>query len=173
MNASAERQHSFTWSDPSALAAAARRMDGLSFLQAGRDGTIPMPPIFDLFEMRFDDVAEGRVVFSMPVREYQYNPIGTVHGGVMATILDSVAACCIHTTLSAEEMYTTLELKINYVCGVTAKLSRMRAEGNVIHRGRRMATSEGKLYGDDGKLYAHASSTCMIMPVSVSEATKP
>jgi uncharacterized protein (TIGR00369 family) len=169
MDAHAPRQHSFTWSDPAPLAAAAMQMDGLSFLRAMQSGELPGPPIFYSLEMSVDELAEGRVVFSMPVREYMYNPIGTVHGGAIATLLDTVAACAIHSTLAQGDAYTTLELKLNYVRGVTSKLTRMRGEGTIIHRGRRVATSEAKLFGDDGKLYAHASTTCMIMPVAGGE----
>ncbi|MBV6633783.1 MAG: PaaI family thioesterase [Alphaproteobacteria bacterium] len=146
--------------------------DGLTFLKRALDPDSPKPPVFDLLEIQFDMIEAGKVEVSMLVREYQYNPIGTVHGGIAATLLDTAVACCIHTTLGADEVYTTLELKVNYVRGITSKLTRVRAIGNIIHRGRRMATSEAKLFGDDDKLYAHANTTCMIMPAPGAAASK-
>jgi uncharacterized protein (TIGR00369 family) len=95
-----------------------------------------------------------------------YNPLGTVHGGWIATLLDSCVGCAVHTTLAAGRAYTTAELKINYVRAVTHRVPVLRAIGSVIHVGGRMATAEGRLLGPDGKLYAHASTTCFIFDAS-------
>jgi uncharacterized protein (TIGR00369 family) len=94
-----------------------------------------------------------------------YNPLGTVHGGVAATLLDSVMGCCIHTTLKAGVGFTTLEIKVNYVRAMTDKTGPVRVEGKVISAGSRIATSEGKLYDGAGKLLAHGTTTCLIFPM--------
>ena len=99
-------------------------------------------------------------------RVAHYNPLGTVHGGWFATLLDSCVACAVHSALPAGKTYTTVELKINIVRALTDKVPLVRAEGKIIHLGRSMGTAEGRLYGHDGKLYAHASTTCFIMDTS-------
>jgi uncharacterized protein (TIGR00369 family) len=92
-----------------------------------------------------------------------YNPLGTVHGGWIATLLDSAVACAVHTLLPPGKTYTTLELKVNYVRALTEKVPMVRAVGTTIYQGGRIGTSEGRLIGPDGTLYAHASTTCIIM----------
>lgn len=138
--------------------------DGLGFLKAIIDGTLPQPPISELFNFHLGEAEMGRAAF-MGVPEFRhYNPIGSIHGGFAATLLDSALGCAIFSTLKKGDTWTTLELKINYVRGMTKDTGPVRAEGRVIHRGRTVATSEGDLKGQDGKLYAHASTTCMIFP---------
>jgi uncharacterized protein (TIGR00369 family) len=109
-------------------------------------------------------VANGRAVFEGVPRYEHYNPIGTVHGGFAATLLDSALACAIFSTMRAGEAWTTLELKLNLVRALTEATGPVRAEGRVIHRGRTVATSEGDLKDAEGRLYAHATTTCMIFP---------
>jgi uncharacterized protein (TIGR00369 family) len=139
--------------------------DGLSFLRALIDGTLPAPPITKTLGFRLVAVEHGRAVFEgEPQMEY-YNPLGTVHGGYAATLLDSAVGCSIHTTMAKGEAYTTLELKLNLVRPITTAVGLLSAEGRVIHRGRTVATSEGQLKDRAGKLYAHATTTCMIFPV--------
>jgi uncharacterized protein (TIGR00369 family) len=104
------------------------------------------------------------VVFTGTPEWRFYNPIGSVHGGWAATLLDSALGCAIFTTLNKGDGWTTVELKVNYVRGLTKDTGPMRAEGRVIHRGRTIATSEGDLKDSAGKLYAHATTTCMIFP---------
>jgi uncharacterized protein (TIGR00369 family) len=108
------------------------------------------------------EISFGRAVFQGRPKLEHYNPIGTVHGGWIATLLDSCVGCAVHSTLPAGKAYTTAELKVNFVRAVTTKLPLVRAIGTVIHVGGRMATAEGRLVGPDGKLYAHASTTCFI-----------
>jgi len=111
-------------------------------------------------------VSEGRVVFEgLPDASF-YNPIGTVHGGFAMTLLDSALGCAIFTTLAKGEKWTTLEMKVNLVRPILKDTGLLRAEGRVIHRGRTVATSEGDLKDEGGKLYAHATTTCMIFPKS-------
>jgi uncharacterized protein (TIGR00369 family) len=106
---------------------------------------------------------EGRVIFQGTPGRQHYNPIGTVHGGYSATLLDSCMACAVHTMLEAGQGYTTLELKVNYLRPMTEKTGLIHAEGKVISISKRVALAEGRIYDDQGKLYAHATTTCMIL----------
>ena len=125
-----------------------------------------VPSIGRLLGMRCDLVEEGRVVFSMAPAEEHLNPLGTVHGGVLTTLLDSAMGCAVHTTLSAGVGYTTLELKVNYIRAARTDGQTLTAEGSVIHAGRSTATAEGKVVDEQGKLVAHATTTCMILQPS-------
>ncbi len=138
--------------------------DGLSFLRALIAGKYPPPPITETLGFTLTEVAHGRAVFTgMPSFRY-YNPINVVHGGWSATLLDSAVGCAVHSTLAQGEAYTTLELKLNLVRAITKDTGRVMAEGRLLHRGRSVATAEGYLRDDRGKLYAHATTTCMIFP---------
>lgn len=137
-------------------------MSGLELLRAMQEGRIPPPPIMGTVGYGLEALEEGRVSFALVPEEFHYNPIGVVHGGVAATLLDTAMACAVHSTLPAGSGYTTLELKVNFVRALTVDCGRVVAEGRVVHRGGRVATAEGRLTGDDGRLYAHASTTCMI-----------
>jgi uncharacterized protein (TIGR00369 family) len=142
-----------------------RPMDGLALFEAIKEGCLPAPPISQALGMTLDEVELGRVVFGYrPVSDH-YNPLGTVHGGIAATLLDSVMGCCIHTTLKAGTGYTTVEIKINYVRAMTDKTGPVRAEGKIINVGSRIATSEGRLTDASGKLLAHGTTTCLIFPI--------
>ncbi|MFF0195821.1 PaaI family thioesterase [Streptomyces anulatus] len=122
-----------------------------------------IPSIGSLLGMRFDEVDHGRIVISLDTRPDFANPLGTVHGGIAATLLDSVMGCAVHTTLPAGAGYTTLELKVNYIRTARTDGQKLIAEGTVIHAGRRVATAEGKVLDEQGKLIAHATTTCMIL----------
>ena len=138
--------------------------DGLGFLRAIIDGTLPNPPISEALGCHLIEVENGRAVFEgLPEYRY-YNPIGTVHAGFAATLLDSARGCVIFSTLTKGDAWTTLELKLNLVRALTKDTGSVRAEGRIIHRGRTVATSEGDLKDRAGKLYAHATTTCMIFP---------
>ena len=138
--------------------------DGLGFLQAMISGKIPQPPIGQRVNFHLIEAEKGRVVFEgHPARDL-YNPIGSVHGGFAATLLDSCTGCAIFTTLTKGETWTTLELKVNYVRAISVDTGPVRAEGRLIHRGRTISTSEGDIKDRTGKLYAHATTTCMIFP---------
>ena len=138
--------------------------DGLGFLQAIIAGTLPQPPISDLMGFHLVEVEPGRAVFEGVPELRHYNPIGSVHAGFAATLLDSALGCAIFSTLAKGDTWTTLELKLNLVRPLTKDTGPVRAEGRVIHRGRTVATSEGDLKDRAGKLYAHATTTCMIFP---------
>jgi uncharacterized protein (TIGR00369 family) len=139
-------------------------LGGLEFLKGIVDGTQPSPPFSQLFGIHLIEVEEGRAVFEGLPEYRHYNPIGTVHGGFTATLLDSALGCAIFSTLAKGEAWTTLELKLNLVRPLTKDTGPLRAEGRLIHRGRTVATSEGDLKDAAGKLYAHATTTCMIFP---------
>jgi uncharacterized protein (TIGR00369 family) len=157
------RTHTFSWQDPMIGAQAALTMSGLEYFQAIMRGEIPFAPITHVMQMGFDAVEAGRVVFKATPAEYLFNPIGTVHGGFAATVLDSVMGCAVHSTLPAGTGYTTAELHINYIRPIFANTGTMLCEGKVIHSGRKMATAEGRLVDADGKLYAHGTTTCIIL----------
>ena len=136
--------------------------DGLSFLRGIIEGTHPAPPFADAMDFDLVEAEEGRVVFTGIPSARFFNPLGTVHGGWTATILDSAMACAAHSTLKPGEGYTTLEMKLNYVRPVMPESGKLRCEGRLIHRGGSVITSEGKLVDGRGKLLAHGTETCMV-----------
>lgn len=137
-------------------------LSGMEILDAIFAGNLPPPPMGETLDFVPIRMAPGQAVFQGRPQRRHYNPLGTVHGGWFATLLDSAVGCAIHTTLPAGRGYTTLELKINLVRALTDAVSLVRAEGKVIHIGRQTGTAEGRLVGPDGKLYAHATTTCLI-----------
>jgi uncharacterized protein (TIGR00369 family) len=143
--------------------ATARTLSGLELLTAIRDGTLPSPPIQQVMDFRIAEIRRGFTIFAGTPKFEYYNPIGSVHGGYTACLLDSCMACAVHSTLEAGHSYTTLEIKINYVRAITSDTGEMRAEGKVINAGRRIATAEGRLCDASGKLYAHGTTTCLIL----------
>jgi uncharacterized protein (TIGR00369 family) len=141
-----------------------RTYDGLGFAKAIIDGTLPQPPISELMGFHLVEAENGRAVFEGLPEFHHYNPIGSVHGGFAATLLDSALGLAIFSTLAKGDSWTTLELKVNFVRALSKDSGPVRAEGRVVHRGRTVATSEGDLKDRAGKLYAHATTTCMIFP---------
>jgi uncharacterized protein (TIGR00369 family) len=158
-----ERKLTVEWQDPMPLAQAARGMSGLEFLLAVRDGKLPPAPIQQLVGMRLAEVEAGRAVWEHTPGEQHYNPIGTAHAGIAATLLDSAMACAVHSTLPQGKGYTTLEFKLNLVRAVTVKSGLLRATGRVVHGGKSTATAEARLEDAAGALYAHATTTCIIL----------
>jgi uncharacterized protein (TIGR00369 family) len=158
------RSRSFSWEDPAATAAAALELPGLECMQAIVDGKLPPPPIAALLDFELVEVQDGRALFAMQPAEWMYNPIGSVHGGIAATILDSCMGCAVHTTLEAGVGYTTADLQVRYLRAMSDTTGRVLAEGRVIHRGKRTATAEGRLFVEsDERLLAHASTGCVIL----------
>lgn len=137
-------------------------LTGMQVFERMFSGELPYPPIGETMDFLPVEVEPGRAVFQGRPLLRHYNPLGTVHGGWIATLLDSCVGCAVHSTLPAGKGYTTAELKVNYVRPVTTRVPLLRAIGSVIHVGSRMATADGRLVGPDGKLYAHASTTCFI-----------
>lgn len=139
-------------------------MSGLEVMQwVQKESPADIPSIGRLLGMRFDEVEHGRIVISLDTRPDFANPLGTVHGGIAATLLDSALGCAVHTTLPAGVGYTTLELKVNYIRAAQTNGQTLTATGTVIHAGRRTATAEGKVLDEQGKLIAHATTTCIIL----------
>jgi uncharacterized protein (TIGR00369 family) len=156
------RRREVTWEDPMVGAALALDLSGLDYLRAIADGRIAPPPIAVLLGMGIVDVQPGRVTFSLEVGEHLYNPIGSVHGGIFCTLLDSAMGCAAHSTLDRGQAYTTLELKVNLVKALTLSTPSVVATGQVISSGRRVITASGQIAGPDGTLYAHATTTCLV-----------
>ena len=157
------RERTFTWADPIEALAHGAGLSGLEVIRAIAAGEIPSPPIARAFDFGVTEVEEGRVTFTMEPAEHAYNPIGGIHGGVIATILDSAMGCAIHTTLPVGTGYGTTDLQVRYLRGITVATGRVRAEGVVVHRGSRLATAEGRLVAEaTGKLLATATTSCLI-----------
>jgi uncharacterized protein (TIGR00369 family) len=150
--------------------AEATGQDGIDFLRGMLDGRYPAPPIARSMGFILTEVDPGRAVFEgAPTADF-FNPLGTIHGGWTATILDSALGCCVHTIIKAGQGYTTVEMKVNYVRALMPETGRVRCEGKVIHAGSRIATSEARLVDGKGRLIAHASETCMIFEARVPAA---
>ena len=148
--------------DPRAVAEQGRALSGMEYVQAIFAGELPAPPIADLMGFRGVDAEPGRAVFEMTPGPQHYNPIGSVHGGIALTLLDSAMGCAVHTLLERGVGYTTLEVKTNFVRPITLDTGVIRCEGNVLHRGSRVATAEGRLTDSSGKLLAHGTTTCLL-----------
>ncbi len=138
------------------------QLTGLEQLAMIRDGAVAPPGIATLLGMTLDDIDDGRAVFSLTTRPDMTNPMGGVHGGIAATILDSVMGCAIHTTMAPGESYTTADLTVHYTRGIRVDTGVITATGAVLHRGRTTATAEGRVHDAEGRLLAHGTTTCVI-----------
>ena len=158
------RSLTVTWDDPAAAFAEGRKhARAIDYLRAIRDGSIAEAPIQNLLGMRLAVVEEGTAAFELTPAEQHFNPIGVVHGGIALTMLDSAMSCAVQTMLPAGKGYTTLELKVNLVRAITLKTGRLRATGRIVHLGRQTGTAEGRLEDAAGKLYAHGTTTCIVL----------
>ena len=162
MTALEDRSRVITWDDPVATWKAAAGRGGIDVLRAIAGGELPPPPVARLLGLEVEQVSEGLVTFAFEPAEFHYNPLGTVHGGILTTVLDSAMGCAVHSRLRAGLTYTTLELKVNFLRPVRVTTGRVRGEGKVVHLGGRVATAEAHLVDADGGLYAHSTSTCLI-----------
>jgi uncharacterized protein (TIGR00369 family) len=158
-----ERTRTYSWSDPLGLVAEAAGRPGLEIMRSLVTGELPPPPIADTLGFTLVEVDHGRAVFECVPAEYHYNPIGVVHAGLAATLLDSAMGCAFATTLDAGVGWTTLELKANFTRALTADTGLVRCVGSVVHPGRRVATTEARLEDTEGSLYAHGSSTILVL----------
>lgn len=159
------RTRTYEWDDPAITAAAVGRASGLEFLREVQAGRLPAAPIAATLDFTLDEVDEGRVEFSITPGEEHYNPIGSVHGGVYATLLDSAAGCAVQSTLPPGMGYTSLDLTVKFLKRITADTGRVRAIGTVVSRGRQTALAEARLIDTEERLLAHATSSCMLFPV--------
>jgi uncharacterized protein (TIGR00369 family) len=156
------RTRTITWHDPAEAAVLARGLTGLDFLHRIASGQIPPPPVAELVGFRPTYVMPGRVVFAYEPREEHYNPLGTVHGGILTTVLDTVMGCAVQSLLDVGVVHVTIELKTSFVRTVTLATGALRAEGTVVHPGSRVSTAEARLLDVEGNLYAHATSTFLV-----------
>ncbi|MES2414963.1 MAG: PaaI family thioesterase [Pseudomonadota bacterium] len=135
---------------------------GMEIMQAMLAGTLPYPHIAETLDFSLVEVSAGKAIFQGTPQLKHYNPLGTVHGGWYATLLDSAVGCAVHTMMPVGRGYTTAELSVNIVRAASHKSGPLRAIGTVIHCGRQLATAEGRIIGPDGRLYAHATTTCLV-----------
>ena len=145
-------------------------MTGLEIMQAMLRGDIPYAAIAKTLDFAIVEVEAGRAVFQGTPGPAHLNPMGTIHGGWYATLLDSALGCAVHTMLTAGRGYTTAELGVNLVRAIGSKVTRVRAEGKVVHCGKQLATAEARLFGPDGTLYAHATTTCLVFEMPAAKA---
>jgi uncharacterized protein (TIGR00369 family) len=160
----ARRELHIAWRDPYVALEEGRELAGIDYMRKLIAGDFPPPPIAELMDFTLVEVDDGRALFRGNPGEQHLNPIGSVHGGFAATLLDSALGCAVHTTLPAGIGYSTLELAVNLVRAITPATGAVLAEGTVVHAGRRTATAEARLTAEDGgALLAHAKTTCLIL----------
>jgi len=157
------RTRTITWDDPMATASAAAGRTGLQFVQALAAGEVSAPPIMNLTGARLTSAESGVVVFTLVPSEYHYNPIGSVHGGVIATLLDSAAGCAVQTMLDEGVGYTSLDLSVKYLRGIRADTGIITCTGTVVHAGRRTALAQAEVRDSNDRLLASATSSCVIL----------
>ena len=160
-----ERTRTFTWDDPNATAKLVGTMSGIELLRLVAEKKAPAPPMARALGFDIVDVGDGFAVFEVQPQEYHYNPTGSVHGGLAATVLDSALGCAVLSTCDARTAYTTVELHVNLTRAITKDTPRLRCEARIVHAGRTIRTSEATLKDASGKLYAHGTSTCMLFPI--------
>jgi uncharacterized protein (TIGR00369 family) len=164
MDAAAPARHRLvTWHDPADLRRRSEGLSGLDLLHRLASGQLPPPPVAELVGFEPTFVSPGLVVFAYEPREEHYNPLGAVHGGIVTTVLDTAMGCAVQSELAAGVEYATIELKTSFVRPVTLASGRLRAEGRLVHGGSRLLTAEARLADAGGKLYAHATSTCLVV----------
>ncbi len=160
-----DRTRQVSWEDPVEAAGAGAALAGIDYLRAMQDGKIPVAPVMRLLGFDLAEVEPGRAVFTLDPGEHLYNPLASVHGGVIATLLDSAMGCAVHSLLPRGRGYTTLEFQIHLVRAVTRDSGPMRAIGTVIHQGGTIATAEARLVDAQDRVHAHATTTCLLRTV--------
>ena len=167
------RNRTFSWADPRAIARAGPGRAGLDFLHALMAGEIPSPPAVALLDIDLVAAEAGRVTMTMRAQEYLFNPLGSVHGGLIATLMDSVMGCAVHSTLPLGRGYTTLEIKVNYLRSVTEASGLVTAVGRVVYAGRQQAVAEASLTDEASRLCATATTTCLLFDLPAPDRAKP
>ncbi|TDC26157.1 PaaI family thioesterase [Micromonospora sp. 15K316] len=160
------RSRTFSWSDPAVNAAELGRRGGLETLRAMISGELPPPPVMRLLDIGRMTVDEGHVTVEMTPQEFHYNPLGSVHGGILSTLLDTAAGCAVHSTLPAGVGYTSLDLNVKFLRPATVGSGLLVCVGTVLQRGRRTALAEARVTDAGARLIAHAMSTCLVFPVN-------
>ncbi len=169
MDLSTDRVRTVTWADRPEVATAAG-LSGLEFLQAMARGDVPPAPMMDLIGLRLISASAGETVFRLVPAEFHYNPMWTVHGGVYATMLDSAAACAVHTTLPAGSRFSTLDLSVRLLKAIRADTGEITATGRVVHESRNFALAEARLADSTGTLLATGTAGCSVARPSRSTA---
>ena len=159
-----DRTRTYSWSDPLALLDRSQGLSGLELIRAIASGDLPQPPIAETLGFTLVEASRGEAVFECEPGEHHYNPIGTVHAGLASTLLDSAMGCAFVTTADAGVRWTTLELKVNFTRAITRETGRIRCVGRVVHPGRTVATTEGRVEDANGKLLAHGTGTILVLP---------
>ncbi|AWM14826.1 PaaI family thioesterase [Flavobacterium sediminis] len=159
------RQRNYSWEDPLKGINQAKNITGLEYLKGIFAGSIAAPPIFNTVDFKVISVEKGQVIFEFHPKEFHYNPVGSVHGGIVTTILDSAIGCSLLSTLPVKTTFTTLDLKINFVAKINTKTPVLKTHTKIIHQGKTTALLEADLIDNNGKVYAHTVSTCMILPI--------
>ncbi|QOV33846.1 PaaI family thioesterase [Streptomyces ferrugineus] len=160
------RSRTVEWQDPSISAAVVGQESGLDFLRSMLSGRLPGPPIAATLGFTLEQVEFGHAVFALEPGEEHYNPIGSVHGGVYATLLDSAAGCAVQSVLPAGMGYTSIDLSVKFLRQINVDTGKVRAIGSVLNHGRRTALAQAELFDSEDRLLAHATSSCMLFPVS-------
>ena len=168
-NSSTLRTRTITWQDPTIALKARRAQSGLSYLEQVVAGVYPAPPIAHVMDLRLAEVARGRVVFETTPAEFHYNPLGSVHGGLAATLLDSAMGCAVHTCLEAGDLYTTIEIKLNYLKPLTIETGPVRGIATIVHISRTIGLAEARVLDRHDAIYAFATSTCLIRRADASK----
>jgi len=158
-----KRTRTIEWEDPRINSRDTKNISGMDYLCALRDGNIAPPPAAKLVGYHIVSVHAGETIFELTPSEYQYNPFSTVHGGILSTLLDATMTAAVMTTLAPGKACSTLELKINFIRPISSRTGPVTARATLIHTGKQVATVEGRLFDKNEKLYAHATSTCMII----------
>ncbi len=161
-----QRSRTVVWEDPQAVVEASSRMSGLELLRAIGSGAVPPPPMAVLVGLTPVLAEEGRVIFALTPAEIHYNTMGVVHGGAIATLVDTALGCAVMSKMPLGAAYTTVELHLNFVRPATEATGRLLCEALILHSGSRLATAEAKVRDESGKLYAHATTTCFVFPSS-------
>lgn len=161
-----KRTRSYSWSDPGHSWSRLGRISGLRYLRAVIDGVVPPPPVCVAMRFQLEEVTEGRVVYSGTPGEDFANDVGSIQGGWTAALIDAAIGSAVHSALPVGVTYTTLENKVNFVRAVRPDSGQLRCEAQTLHIGRRIGTAEARVRDRSGKLYAHASTTCLIVPMS-------
>lgn len=157
-----KHDRTYAWDDPAPRSERMATLSGLEVLRLVTSGELPQPPMAHLMAIRLVEIENGKAVFVGTPEEFHYNPLGTVHGGFGATLLDSATGCAVHSTLNAGDIYTTIEFKINFLRPLTHATGEVRGTGTIVHAGRTTALAEGRVEDAAGKIYAFATSTCLI-----------
>lgn len=165
------RHRAYTWADPQPTAEATLQLSGLEVLRGISAGKLPRPPALDTLAIDPVEIEPGRVVFEMTPAEWHYNPLGTVHGGVLAALADTALGCSVHSRLPAGTGYTTQGLNISFLRPVTVSTGRIRCEGIALSVGRRTAYATATITDLTGRLLSHATTTCLVFPTGGKPAT--